>query len=166
MQHLQFIDFPSTQHVSGNFLPIFRSARPYYTACGFLHPILLPGCGLESRGDGPAPSTPNTQTAPRLSGPQRGKKIGCRKPQAVKYGLVLLKMCKILPETCWADGISINYSCCIYLISHIISQVKYVTQNEPKILPALGQQRVTLWQGHNQLPKIWVHKRNLSNRGN
>jgi len=28
---------------------------------------------------------------------------GCIIPQAVTHSLVLLKMCKEIPETCWAD---------------------------------------------------------------
>ena len=37
MQPLWFIDQPLAQHVSGNIMPIFRSARPYITAYGFQH---------------------------------------------------------------------------------------------------------------------------------
>jgi hypothetical protein len=50
MQQLKFIDIPLAQHVSGNFMHVFRSARPCLTAFGFLRPVLLPGGGPESRG--------------------------------------------------------------------------------------------------------------------
>jgi hypothetical protein len=82
--------------------------RTYYFST--VPPLLLPGCGPESRGadyvygvEGAAraaPSTPYTQSAPRFLGPQPGSKTGCRKPKAVKHGLALLKMGIKLPETC------------------------------------------------------------------
>jgi len=47
--------------------------------------------------------------------------IKCRKPYAVIYGLALLKMGIMVPETCSAKCWSINHNCCIKLVSQIIS---------------------------------------------
>jgi len=47
--------------------------------------------------------------------------IKCWKPYAVIYGLALLKMGVMMPETCWANGLLINHNCCIWLVSHVIS---------------------------------------------
>jgi len=38
--------------------------------------------------------------------------IKCWKPSAVIYGLALLKMGIIVPETCWANGLLINHNRC------------------------------------------------------
>jgi len=43
MQQLRFINNPLAQHVLGIIMPIFRSARPYITACGFQDLMLLAG---------------------------------------------------------------------------------------------------------------------------
>jgi hypothetical protein len=47
--------------------------------------------------------------------------IKCWKPYAVMYGLALLKMGTMVPETCWVIGLSINHNCCIKLVSQTIS---------------------------------------------
>ena len=47
--------------------------------------------------------------------------IKCWKPYAVIYGLALLKVGIIVPETWWANGLLINHNCCIKLVSQIIS---------------------------------------------
>jgi hypothetical protein len=99
MQQLSLTDIPLAQHVSGNFMPIFRSARPCFTAFGPESRGADYVYGVE--GDArAAPSTLTTQSAPRLSGPQPGSKTGCRKPKAVKHGPALLKMSIKLPEIC------------------------------------------------------------------
>jgi len=46
--------------------------------------------------------------------------IKCWKPYAVIYGLALLKMGMMVPETCWANGWLINHNCCIKLVSQNI----------------------------------------------
>ena len=43
MQQLRIINNPLAEHVSGIIMPIFRSARPYITAYGFQHLMLLAG---------------------------------------------------------------------------------------------------------------------------
>jgi len=50
--------------------------------------------------------------------------VKCWKPHAVIYGLALLKMGTMMPKTCWAKCWLINHSCCIKLISQIISYEK------------------------------------------
>ena len=47
--------------------------------------------------------------------------LQCWTPYAVIYGLALLKMGIMLPETCRTNGLSINHNCCIKLVSQIIS---------------------------------------------
>jgi hypothetical protein len=43
MQQSWIINSPLAQHVSGTIMSIFRSARPYVTAYGFQHLMLLAG---------------------------------------------------------------------------------------------------------------------------
>ena len=57
-------------------MPIFRSAKPYIAAFGFQHLMLLAGAK--------APTS----------------NIKCWKPYAIIYGLALLKMGIVVPETC------------------------------------------------------------------
>jgi hypothetical protein len=47
--------------------------------------------------------------------------IKCWKPYAVIYGLALLKMGIMVPETCRTNGWLINHNCCIKLVSQITS---------------------------------------------
>ena len=42
--------------------------------------------------------------------------LQCWKPYAVVYGLALLKMGTVVPETCWVIRLSINHNCCIKLV--------------------------------------------------
>jgi hypothetical protein len=64
MQQLWFINNPLAQHVSAIILPIFKNARPYFTAYGFQHLM----CWLESCEAGKqAVCTLCTRPASRLS---------------------------------------------------------------------------------------------------
>jgi hypothetical protein len=63
----------------------------FFTACGFLHPICCRAVRPESRGEdcvfsveGAAPSTLNTQSALRLSGPLPGNKLGAENHKLLK----------------------------------------------------------------------------------
>ena len=47
--------------------------------------------------------------------------LQCWKPYAVIYGLELLNIGIMVPETCWTNGWLINHNCCIRFISQIIS---------------------------------------------
>ena len=147
MQQLWFIDKPLAQHVLGIIVPIFRSARPYITAYGFQHLscwkpyAVIYGLALLKMGI----MMPKTCWANRLvinhncytvhtvhtacfpASQDSSQHIKCWKPYAVIYGLVLLKMGIMMPETCWANGLVINHNCYIQLFSHVIS-----SRNMPK----------------------------------
>jgi len=43
--------------------------------------------------------------------------IECWKPYALIYGLALLKMGIMMPETRWSNGLLINHNCCFYRVS-------------------------------------------------
>ena len=58
--------------------------------------------------------------------------IKCWKLYAVIYGLVLLKIGTVVPETCWANRLLINHNCCIKLVSHII-HIKDARSHEHQI---------------------------------
>jgi len=71
MRQLLFINNLLSQHVSDIIMPIFRSARPYFTAYGFQHLM----CWLVSW-------------------------EAVREHTDSKIGLALLKMGIMMPETC------------------------------------------------------------------
>jgi len=56
--------------------------------------------------------------------------VKCWKSYAVIYGLALLKMGIMIPETCWANGLLINHNCCIKLVSHVISFIHSFTHHQ------------------------------------
>jgi hypothetical protein len=118
--NLSFIDLPLAQHVSGNFMHIFRSAMTVPCSFWFSAPSFTAGLwsGEPRRrlcvrcGGCCSSSTLHTvhsvyTLALRTTARQH---LGCRKPKAVKQGLALLKIGKKLPETFWANGISKNYN--------------------------------------------------------
>jgi hypothetical protein len=83
------------------FCPSPRALDRVLQAFGLLHPVLLSGCGPESReADCVYGVEGAAQSAPRLSGPQPDIKTECRKPQAVKHGLAPLRMGIKMPEIC------------------------------------------------------------------
>ena len=43
----------------------------------------------------------------------------CCLEHAAMYGLALLQVGIMVPETCWANGLLINHNCCNYLVSYI-----------------------------------------------
>ena len=88
---MNLINNPLTQHVSGTNMPIFRSVRPYIAAYSFHHLLLLAGA-LVSRDEGSALPVSRLTKAPASN--------KWWKPYAAIYGLTLLKMGILVPETC------------------------------------------------------------------
>ena len=76
------------QYVSGNFLPILRSDRLCFRACGIMHPSCCRP--IDWNAEEIASSFQNTGR----------QQHGCIIPHAVKHSLSLLRMGKKLPETC------------------------------------------------------------------
>ena len=88
------------QHDSGIIMPIIRRIIPPPTACG-----VLPGCAAPQDHGQPQPAHPG------------------RTPHAVRHGLILLIMGKIMPETCWDRKFDNKHriSCILLVLSlHLI----------------------------------------------
>jgi len=79
-----------SQHVSGIIMPIIWRSSPYTTAYGVLHCIVSCGTAYD-----PAPHNHSQHNQ-------------CRTPYAVVYGLVLMMMGIMMPETCWDRSLIIN----------------------------------------------------------
>jgi len=150
MQQLWFINRPLVQHVSGTIMPIFRSARPYITANGFQHLM----CCLESWEAGRQESNNSLYTVHTTCFPasqDSSQHIKFWKPYAVIYGLALLKMGIMVPETCWANDWLINHNCCIKLVSQIISNEEMFQHHWTKLSHRILSLKTSLLVGNNSV---------------
>ena len=115
MQQLWFIDKPITQHVSGTTVPIFRSARLYTTAYGW----------LQSKN-----SLYTVHTTCLPASQDSSKHFKCWKPYAVIYGLALLKMDTMVHETCWCWPIGATESeeSIILVITNLMHKILFYNE--------------------------------------
>jgi len=136
---LCFINNPLAQHVSDIIMPIFRSARPCVTAYGIQQLDLLPGVlGSQKVGrvhcieDVIQITSFTLCTRPAFWLPKTpASTSSCWIPYAVTYGLVLLKMGIMMPETCWANGLLIKHNLLhlVGLTCHVIPKGSILLRN-------------------------------------
>ena len=96
------------------FLPILRSARLCFTVCGTMHPSCCRPVAWSAE-------VLTMCSVWRMLLEQQ--QLACIIPQALKHSLALLRMGKILPETCWADW---NINKLLFL--HLVGLLHYLYQ--------------------------------------
>jgi len=104
--------FKLAQHVSTNSLPILRSARLWFTACGIMS---------SDRCRSVASNILHTEHTDLAADRQLSEDII---PHAVNHSLALLRMGKELPETCWAN-LKINKFLLLHLFGHLLYLWQY-----------------------------------------
>jgi len=107
---LMFVTKLLPQHVSGIIMTIIRKTRPCNTAYGVLHWLcwLWCGAGLQVVCTVWSLLFDTVHTAYDPAPHNHSQHNQCRTPYAVVYGLVLLMMGIMMPETCWDRSLIIN----------------------------------------------------------
>jgi hypothetical protein len=116
-----FLIFESAQHVSGNLLPIFRSVRLLLQQYGVLFNVVA---GWRSR-------VRRCRLCVRCE-------WCCSTPHCCNHSLTLLKLSKIVPETCWADSkinkiVIVAFSWSFILLTYINDDVARSDTNKISI---------------------------------
>jgi len=146
--------FKLAQHVSGNSLPIFRSARLWITACG----IMPPDCCQSEAWSAVARNmcsnnilhTEHIVCVAVLQASDRQQSAGII-PHAVIHSLVLLKMGKELPEKCSAN-LKINTFLFLHLVGSLLYSCRWWTVKRISNSEAVTSFATSVITCHTKMP--------------